>query len=96
MCALRRLKFLIRKYLKSLAVRMATLFVSETVYITVAAVYVISHPDLSWQQATLHAGVIVGALNLLPVSPGSLVRGFYVVGLVIKERNIKDYNIALD
>ena len=84
----------IQKYLKSLAVHLATLFVSETVYITVAIVYVLSHPDLSWQQATLHAGVIVGALNLLPVSPGSLVRGIYVVGLMIKERNFRDYNIA--
>jgi hypothetical protein len=57
-------------------------------------VYVFTHPDLTWQQATLHAGVIVGALNLLPVSPGSLVRGIYVVGLMIKERNFRDYNIA--
>jgi hypothetical protein len=85
----------IQKYLKSLAVHLATLFVSETVYVTVALVYILTHPDLSWQQATLHAGAIVGALNLLPVSPGSLVRGFYVVGLMAKERNFKDYNIAL-
>jgi len=84
----------IQKYLKSLAVHLATLFVSETVYVTVALVYILTHPDLTWQQATLHAGVIVGALNLLPVSPGSLVRGIYVVGLMIKERNFRDYNIA--
>ena len=84
----------IQKYLKSLAVHVATLFVSETVFITFALVYVLSHPDLSWQAATLRAGVIVGALNLLPISPGSLVRGFYVVGLMIKERNFRDYNIA--
>jgi hypothetical protein len=29
------------------------------------------------------------------MSPGSLVRGAYVVYLVIRERNIKDYNIAI-
>jgi hypothetical protein len=84
----------IQKYLKSLAVHLATLFVSETVFLTMAVVYVLSHPELSWQQATLRAGVIIGALNLLPISPGSLIRGFYVVGLMIKERNFKDYNIA--
>ncbi len=84
----------IQKYLKSLAVHVATLFVSETVYVTVALTYIIGHPDLSWQAATLRAGAIVAALNLLPVSPGSLVRGFYVVGLMIKERNFRDYNIA--
>ena len=84
----------IQKYLKSLAVHAATLFVSETVFLTAALVYVLAHPELSWQAATLRAGVIIGALNLLPISPGSLVRGFYVIGLMIKERNFKDYNIA--
>ena len=84
----------IQKYLKSLAVHAATLFVSETVFLTTAVVYVLAHRDLSWQAATLRAGIIIGALNLLPISPGSLVRGFYVIGLMIKERNFKDYNIA--
>ncbi|MBM3312234.1 MAG: hypothetical protein FJY80_12095, partial [Candidatus Aminicenantes bacterium] len=84
----------IQKYLKSLAVHVATLFVSETVFLTTAVVYVLLHPELSWSQATLRAGVIIGALNLLPISPGSLVRGFYVVGLMVKERNFRDYNIA--
>jgi len=84
----------IQKYLKSLAVHAATLFVSETVFLIAAIVYVLAHPDLSWQAATLRAGVIIAGLNLLPISPGSLVRGFYVIGLMIKERNFKDYNIA--
>ncbi len=85
----------IQKYLKSLAVHLATLFISETVFLTIAAIYVLGHPELGWAQATLRAGLIVGAFNLLPVSPGSLVRGFYVLGLCIKERNIKDYRLAL-
>ncbi|MBE0713798.1 MAG: hypothetical protein IH583_15605, partial [Candidatus Aminicenantes bacterium] len=85
----------IQKYLKSLAVHMATLFISETVFLTIAIIYVLGHPELGWSQATLRAGLIIGAFNLLPVSPGSLVRGFYVLGLCIKERNIKDYRLAL-
>ena len=85
----------IEKYLKSLAVHLATLFLSETVFLTVAIVYVLGHPELGWSQATLQAGLIVAAFNLLPVSPGSLVRGFYVVGLCIKERNLRDYALAL-
>lgn len=85
----------IQKYLKSLAIHLCTLFVSETVYVTTAVVYVLSNPDLSWQQATLQAGLIVGALNLLPVSPGSLVRGVYVLALIAREKNFKDYGIAL-
>jgi len=85
----------IQKYLKSLAVHLATLFLSETVFLTIAVIYVLGHPELGWSQATLRAGLIIGALNLLPISPGSLVRGFYVLGLCIKEKNIKDYWLAL-
>ena len=85
----------IQKYLKSLAVHLATLFISETVFLTVAAVYVLSHPEFGWAEATARAALIVGAFNLLPVSPGSLVRGFYVLGLCIHEKNIKDYRLAL-
>lgn len=85
----------IQKYLKSLAVHLATLFVSETVFLTIAAVYVLGHPELGWSEATLRAGLIIGAFNLLPISPGSLVRGFYVLGLCIKERNLRDYRLAL-
>ena len=85
----------IQKYLKSMAVHLATLFVSEAVFVTAAIAYVVAHPELAWHQATLRAGLIIGALNLLPISPGSLVRGFYVLGMMIKDRNVKDYNIAL-
>ncbi|MHB8054078.1 MAG: hypothetical protein ACYDH3_02370 [Candidatus Aminicenantales bacterium] len=84
----------IQKYLKALAVHAATLFVSETVFLITAVVYVLAHPELSWPEATVRAGIIIAGLNLLPISPGSLVRGFYVLGLIIKERNFKDYNIA--
>ena len=85
----------IQKYLKSLAVHMATLFVSETVFLTVAVVYVLGHPEFGWAEATARAAVIVAAFNLLPVSPGSLVRGFYSLGVCLKERNFKDYKLAL-
>ena len=85
----------IQKYLKSLAVHMATLFLSETVFLTIAVVYILGHPEFGWAEATARAALIVGAFNLLPVSPGSLVRGIYVIGLCIKEKNIRDYRLAL-
>jgi hypothetical protein len=85
----------IQKYLKSLAVHMATLFVSETVFLTIAVVYVLSHPEFGWAEATARAALMVGAFNLLPVSPGSLVRGFYTLGVSIRERNFQDYKLAL-
>jgi hypothetical protein len=38
---------------------------------------------------------IIALFQVTPISPGSLVRGFYVLYLVIRERNFKDYNIAV-
>jgi hypothetical protein len=43
----------------------------------------------------LHGAAIIAAFQLVPISPGSLVRGLYVVYLVVRERNFKDYNIAV-
>jgi hypothetical protein len=85
----------IQKYLKSLAVHVCTLPVTQVVSVLVAIIYVIMNPELSTTQAWLHAGAIIGTFQIVPVSPGSLVRGFYVLYLVIRERNFKDYNIAV-
>ena len=38
---------------------------------------------------------IIALFQVVPISPGSLTRGFYVVYLVVKERNFRDYNIAV-
>ena len=84
----------IQKYLKSLAVHVCTVPITQVVSVAVALIYVRLHPELSWQEATLHAGIILGLFQVIPISPGSLVRGLYVTALVIRERNFKDYNIA--
>ncbi|MFQ5721190.1 MAG: hypothetical protein ACE5GI_01690 [Candidatus Aminicenantales bacterium] len=84
----------IQKYLKSLAVHICTLPVTQIVSVIVAFIYIRLHPQLSWAEASLHAGLILGFFQITPISPGSLVRGLYVTYLVLKERNLKDYNIA--
>jgi len=84
----------IQKYLKSLAVHVGTLPVTQIISVLVAIIYVRLHPELSWQQASVHAGIILGLFQVTPISPGSLVRGLYVTYLVIREKNFKDYNIA--
>jgi hypothetical protein len=38
---------------------------------------------------------IIGIFQIIPISPGSLTRGLYVVYLMVKEKNFKDYNIAV-
>ncbi|MGB3863369.1 MAG: hypothetical protein WA915_14910 [Candidatus Aminicenantaceae bacterium] len=84
----------IQKYLKSLAVHVCTAPVTQIVSVLVAIIYVRMHPELSWQEAMVHAGLILGLFQVIPISPGSLARGFYVTFLVLRERNFKDYNIA--
>ena len=38
--------------------------------------------------------ITIGAFQVMPISPGSLCRGFYVVYLMIRERNWRDYLVA--
>ena len=85
----------IQKYLKSLAVHICTLPVTQVVSVLIAVVYYGLHPEMTTEQALLIGALIVAAFQVVPISPGSLVRGFYVVYLVIRERNFKDYHIAV-
>jgi hypothetical protein len=85
----------IQKYLISLVVHLMTLPVSEIVITLVTVIYVLMHPQLSWSEAWKMAVAIFAIWQVIPISPGSLVRGFYVIGLMIKERDFKNYNIAV-
>ena len=85
----------IQKYLKSLAVHLCTLPVTQIVSILVAIAYVLMHPEMPRAQAWGIGLAIIALFQVVPVSPGSLVRGFYVVYLVVREKNFKDYNIAV-
>jgi len=83
----------IQKYLKSLAVHVCTLPVTQIVSVAIAAIYYLTHRD---EPGAWAIGLgIIGLFQVVPISPGSLTRGLYVVYLVIKERNFKDYNIAV-
>jgi hypothetical protein len=85
----------IQKYLVSLVVHLMTLPISEIVMVLVTAIYVLTRPQLSWDEAWKIAVAIFAIWQVIPISPGSLVRGFYVVWLMIKERDFKNYNIAV-
>jgi hypothetical protein len=84
----------IQKYLKSLAVHVCTLPITQVVSVLIAFIYVKTHPELSWQQASVAAGLILGLFQVVPISPGSFARGLYTTGLVLRERNFKDYKMA--
>ena len=85
----------IQKYLKSLAVHVCTLPVTQVVSLVVAIIYIIIHPDMPRGQAYAVGLGIIALFQVVPISPGSLVRGLYVLYLVIREKNFKDYNIAV-
>ncbi|MHC4538449.1 MAG: hypothetical protein ACYS74_01545 [Planctomycetota bacterium] len=77
-----------------LAVHVCTLPVTQVVSVAVAIWYKAAN-NLTWAQAWDEMLLILALFQVVPISPGSLVRGLYVLGLVIKERNFKDYNIAV-
>ena len=85
----------IQKYLKSLAVHICTLPITQVISVIVAAVYVASHPEMPREQSYAIGLGILALFQVIPISPGSLARGLYVVYLVIREKNFKDYNIAV-
>ena len=85
----------IQKYLKSLAVHILTVPITQVISVLIAVAYVVSHPEMPRAQAWGIGLGIIALFQVIPISPGSLVRGLYVVFLVIRERNFKDYNIAV-
>jgi hypothetical protein len=85
----------VQKYLKSLAVHVCTVPVTQVVSIMLAVIYVLMHPEMPRSQSWGIGLGIVALFQVIPLSPGSLVRGLYVLYLVIRERNFKDYNIAV-
>jgi hypothetical protein len=85
----------IQKYLKSLAVHVCTLPVTQVVSVLIAIIFVLTHPDMPRAEAWGIGLGIIALFQVVPVSPGSLTRGLYVLYLVIREWNFKDYNIAV-
>ena len=83
----------IQKYLKCVAVHIATLPITQVISV-VAALYAMIRFGETWSQGLMYAGGVLAAFQATPVSPGSLVRGTYVLYLMIKERDVKDYWIA--
>lgn len=83
----------IQKYLKCVAVHVATLPITQVISVVVA-IYSMIRFGNTWSEGLLIAGAVLAAFQATPVSPGSLVRGTYVLYLMIKERNIRNYWIA--
>jgi hypothetical protein len=84
----------IQKYLKCVAVHVCTLPVTQVVSVIIA-IWAIFFLGESWRESLLWAIGILAFFQSTPISPGSLVRGTYVVYLMIKERNWRNYWLAV-
>ncbi len=84
----------IDKYLKSLAVHVCTLPITQVVSVTIALIYWLMHHKTDPNAWAIGLGIIA-FFQVIPISPGSIARGTYVVYMVIKDKNLKDYNIAV-
>ncbi len=79
----------IQRYLVSLVVHLLTLPVTQIVSVILAWIYYRRTGD------KLGAGGILVLFQIMPISPGSICRGLYAVGIAIYDRSFKDYNIAV-
>jgi hypothetical protein len=79
----------IQRYLISLVVHFLTLPLTQLVSFILAWIYYHKTGD------ELGAGGILVLFQVIPISPGSLARGLYAVGIAIYDRSFKDYNIAV-
>jgi hypothetical protein len=84
----------IQKYLKSIAVHICTVPVTQVVSLAVA-LYVMVKFGKSWTESVAYALAVLAFFQVTPISPGSIARGSYVVYLVISERNLRNYSVAL-
>ncbi|MBN2164390.1 MAG: hypothetical protein JXR25_14640 [Pontiellaceae bacterium] len=84
------------KYLKSMAVHFCTIPVTQIVSVITGAIVagIILSKGGTKTDASLAFAGIIALFQVTPISPGSLCRGFYVVYLMIRERNWRDYLVA--
>jgi hypothetical protein len=86
----------IAKYLKCLAVHFCTLPVTQVVSVlvgSVAAAWILAGGG-SWERAAGVFALWLVFFQVIPISPGSLCRGAYVVYVMVRERNFRDYMVA--
>jgi hypothetical protein len=84
------------KYLKSMAVHFCTIPITQIVSLITGGfvyAYFIGKGESHAAAAGWFAATLV-AFQVTPISPGSICRGLYVVYLMIRERNWRDYLVA--
>ena len=87
----------VAKYLKCVAVHLATLPVTQIISILSGGaimIWLMASGRKSWDEAAAVFGIVVLAFQATPISPGSICRGLYVVYLMLREKDFSDYVVA--
>jgi len=87
----------IQKYLRCLAVHLCTVPITQLVMViagVAVAAYCLLSRQLSWAESVALGSATAATIQLLPISPGSLTRGFFVLYLMVRERDVRNYYIA--
>ncbi|MBN1853737.1 MAG: hypothetical protein JW829_13480 [Pirellulales bacterium] len=87
----------IQKYLRCWAVHVCTVPVTQVVMVVAGAavaIYCFVYQQMSWDKCMGLGTVTAAAIQLSPVSPGSIARGLFVIFMMIKDRDWKNYWIA--
>ncbi len=87
----------IQKYLRCLAVHVCTVPITQVVMVVVGAAvtgYCLAYKGLSWVESVGYGTAAGAVIQLSPISPGSITRGLFVLYLMIRERDIRNYYIA--
>lgn len=87
----------IQKYLKCVAVHLCTVPITQIVMLLVGAAvvaYCLSYMGLTWPEAMGRGTAAAALVQLSPISPGSIARGLFVLYLMVRERDVKNYYIA--
>lgn len=87
----------IQKYLRCVAVHACTVPITQVVMVIVGGAvlaYGLTYRQWGWTESMAAGVAAAGVVQVLPISPGSLARGLFVLYLMIRERDIKNYCIA--
>ncbi|MBC8378021.1 MAG: hypothetical protein H8E62_02490, partial [Planctomycetes bacterium] len=85
----------IQKYLITLVLHVLTLPVTQIVSGIHVWIWNVTHPEVTPTERTAMSLLILGLYQIVPLSPGSFARGLITCSVAIRDRNFKDYNIAL-
>ncbi|MCK4343307.1 MAG: hypothetical protein KAY37_16455 [Phycisphaerae bacterium] len=87
----------IQKYLRCTAVHVCTVPITQIVMVLAGlavGAYFLFVRQAGWGEAVLTGSGAAAFIQLMPISPGSLTRGLFVLYLMIRERDIRNYYIA--